>query len=63
MRAKKWFAIGAAVATAAAGLAIVNSAGATLPGSTFEGNDGNQIVNGGAGALDWQNAPNLEIGV
>src|SRR5262249_4702583 len=31
----------------------------TLPGSTFE-IDGNLIVNGGAGALDWANAPQLQ---
>jgi hypothetical protein len=31
---------------------------ANLAGSTFESTDGNLIVNGGAGALDWTNAPN-----
>jgi hypothetical protein len=38
-------------------LAIGASANANLPGSTFEGNDGNLVVNT-AGNKDWVNAPN-----
>src|SRR5262245_58339996 len=34
-----------------------------LPGSPFETNDGNLIVNGGAGAQDWANAPSLAIAI
>jgi hypothetical protein len=45
-------------------LAVIFVAGssANLAGSTFEGNDGNLVVNGGAGAHDWDNAPNLSVG-
>ena len=51
---------GAAVLLAVAAL-ITGSAGANLPGSTFEGNDGNLVVNT-AGNTDWANAPNRHIG-
>src|SRR6516164_8973661 len=54
-----------AVALAAAGLLslglVAGSASANLPGSTFEGNDGNLVVNT-AGNHDWTNAPNRAIG-
>jgi hypothetical protein len=53
----------AALAFVAALAAIfVSGSSANLAGSTFEGNDGNLIVNGGAGAHDWDNAPNLSVG-
>jgi hypothetical protein len=54
----------AAMLTAAVGLAtwgLTGSAGANLPGSTFEGNDGNLVVNT-PGNTDWTNAPNRHIG-
>ena len=35
---------------------------ANLPGSTFEGNDGNLVVNT-AGNTDWANAPNRVVGL
>jgi Prealbumin-like fold domain len=38
-------------------LALVAPAGANLPNSTFEGHDGNLVVNT-AGNADWENAPN-----
>ena len=44
------------VSAAALVLAIVPAANANLAGSTFEGNDGNLIVNT-AGNKDWANAP------
>jgi hypothetical protein len=50
-------------ATTTLTIVLAGSAGATLSGSTFEGNDGNLVVNGGAGAHDWDNAPNLSVGV
>ena len=50
----------AAVAAATLGLAI--PAHANLPGSTFEGNDGNLTVNT-AGNTDWVNAPNRVTGI
>jgi Prealbumin-like fold domain len=53
--AKKWFAIGAAVVTAAAGAIGLSSAQATLSGATFEGNDGNIVVGPGPGGVDWAN--------
>ncbi|MFL5732398.1 MAG: collagen binding domain-containing protein [Chloroflexia bacterium] len=34
-----------------------------LTGSPFESADGNLVVNGGAGAQDWANAPNLRVGI
>src|SRR5213592_4819261 len=45
------------VSAAALVLAIVPAANANLAGSTFEGNDGNLIVNT-TGNHDWVNAPN-----
>ena len=48
-------------ASATAVLVFVVGAGANLAGSSFEGNDGNLIVNG-AGNHDWVNAPNLSAG-
>jgi uncharacterized protein (DUF2237 family) len=45
------------VSAAALVLAMMPAANANLPGSTFEGNDGNLIVNT-SGNKDWTNAPN-----
>jgi Prealbumin-like fold domain len=42
-------------------LFTVSAAVANLPGSTFEGNDGNLIVNT-TGNTDWANAPNRVVG-
>jgi hypothetical protein len=41
---------------------FVATAYGNLTGSKFEGNDGNLVVNT-AGNLDWDNAPNLSVGV
>jgi len=43
-------------------VALVTTASANLAGSTFEGNDGNLVVNT-AGNTDWSNAPNRVTGV
>ena len=48
----KWRAIAAVAALVAAGTALGSSASANLPGSTFEGGDGNFVVNT-AGNTDW----------
>jgi hypothetical protein len=40
--------------------AIMLPVNAALPGSSFESNDGNLVVDGGASALDWANAPNRQ---
>ena len=45
----------------AAAVAVSTSASGNLPGSTFEGNDGNYVVNT-PGNTDWVNAPNRVIG-
>jgi hypothetical protein len=52
------------VTAALAGFAVylTASASANLTGSSFEGNDGNLVVNT-AGNHDWVNAPNLSVGV
>src|SRR5262245_58335069 len=52
----------AVAAVVAIAVFVVGGANANLSGSTFEGNDGNLVVNGGAGAHDWVNAPNLSAG-
>ena len=44
-----------------AGVTVGTIANATLTGTTFEGNDGNTIVDGGLGSQDWVNAPNLVV--
>src|SRR6516225_9291161 len=55
----------AALALAGAALAVflvfLTGAGANLAGSTFEGNDGNLVVDT-AGNHDWVNALNLSVG-
>jgi hypothetical protein len=54
----RWWLIGTTLTAAAAFMVFfVVSSGANLPGSTFEGNDGNLVVNT-AGNTDWANAPN-----
>jgi hypothetical protein len=63
MKPRKWYqptrgrAALAGAATLAMTLAFGASAWANLAGSTFEGNDGNLVVNT-AGNTDWVNAPN-----
>jgi len=52
----------AALAATALATLFVVGASANLAGSTFESNDANLVVNGGAGAHDWDNAPNLSVG-
>jgi hypothetical protein len=47
----------AVTATVVLTMALVAPGLANLPGSTFEGNDGNLVVNT-AGNHDWENAPN-----
>src|SRR6266542_6536698 len=49
-------------ALAAVLLLIVASASGNLAGSTFEGSDGNLVVNT-AGNTDWANAPNRVVGI
>ena len=53
---RRWLFIGSGTTLVAAMLLIVAAATANLPGSTFEGNDGNLVVNT-AGNTDWANAP------
>jgi hypothetical protein len=48
--------------TTALTLALVSPGFANLSGSTFEGNDGNLVVNT-AGNTDWVNAPNRVVGL
>jgi len=43
-------------------IAMITPASANLAGSTFEGNDGNLVVNT-AGNTDWVNAPNRVTGI
>jgi prealbumin domain-containing protein len=59
---RRWMFIGSGTTLVAAMLLIVAAATAKLPGSTFEGNDGNLVVST-AGGTDWDNAPNLSVGV
>jgi hypothetical protein len=54
--------LGLAAATAAFAIVFAAASGANLSGSTFEGSDGNLVVNT-AGNHDWDNAPNLSVGV
>jgi hypothetical protein len=62
-RTRRLWALGATL-TAFVVLAVVFVAGssANLAGSTFEGNDGNLVVNT-AGNTDWANAPNRVVGL
>jgi len=60
---RKRVTIAALAAIAAFTVIFVMSASAVpLPGSNFEGDDGNLVVNT-AGDHDWVNAPNLSVGV
>src|SRR6266508_227150 len=52
-----WASITSATALTAVLLLVIGTATANLLGSTFEGNDGNLVVNT-AGNTDWVNAPN-----
>src|SRR5215216_250648 len=57
-RGGRWWLIGTTVAFAAVfAVFFVAASGANLTGSTFEGNDGNLVVNT-TGNTDWANAPN-----
>jgi Prealbumin-like fold domain len=62
-RVRRWWYLGATI-TALAFFTVfwVAASSANLAGSTFEGNDGNLVVNT-AGNHDWDNAPNLSVGV
>ena len=54
----------AALFSVAAVLALIAvPASAVLPGSTFEGNDGNLVVDGAAPATDWANVADLHAGI
>jgi len=60
---RKRYVLGSLLAIIAATAVLwVAGAGANLANSTFEGNDGNLVVNT-AGNHDWVNAPNLSVGV
>jgi uncharacterized repeat protein (TIGR01451 family) len=61
---RRWAALVATAALAVPLLTVASpltSANAVLPGSTFEGNDGNLLVTT-SGNTDWQNAPNFAMG-
>jgi Prealbumin-like fold domain len=58
----RWWLIGTGLVAAAFTVFFVAASSANLTGSTFEGNDGNLVVNT-AGNTDWDNAPNLSVGV
>ncbi len=57
----RWWLIGTGLVAAAFTVFFVAASSANLTGSTFEGNDGNLVVNT-AGNHDWDNAPNLSVG-
>jgi hypothetical protein len=59
-RRRTWLALGTVAALTL--LAIPGTSFANLAGSTFEGNDGNLVVDT-AGNTDWQNAPNRVVGL
>jgi hypothetical protein len=67
-RVRRWWYLGMTVATAAVlAVLFVGGAGASLPGSTFGGGDGNLTCNDANGALDWNclstsGSPQLHIG-
>src|SRR5512132_77129 len=54
---RRWYVGMALTAFALFSVIFVAASGANLAGSTFEGNDGNLVVNT-AGNTDWSNAPN-----
>src|SRR6266568_1051677 len=57
-----WYLAMTAAAFAVLAVVFVTASSANLAGSTFEGNDGNLVVNT-AGNTDWANAPNRVVGV
>jgi len=61
-RRRRWLFLCTSIAALATAAFFIAGAGATIGASTFEGNDGNLVVNGGATAHDWNNAPNLHVG-
>jgi hypothetical protein len=56
-----WLSVAAATGMLIAGVTVGTIANATLAGTTFEGNDGNTVVDT-VGNQDWVNAPNLHVG-
>ncbi len=58
-RTRRWLTLGVAFV---AFTAVALPSYALLPGSTFEGQDGNLVVNT-AGHTDWANAPNRVVGL
>jgi hypothetical protein len=57
-RVRRWWYLGMTIATAAAlAVLFVGGAGASLPGSTFGGGDGNLTCADANGALDWNCLP------
>jgi Prealbumin-like fold domain len=61
-RRRRWLFLCTSIAVLAAAAFFIAGAGATIGASNFEGNDGNLVVNT-AGNRDWNNAPNLSVGV
>src|SRR6266508_1162268 len=62
-RGGRWWMIGTTLAAAAAFMVVfVAASGANLAGSSFEGNDGNLIVNT-TGNTDWANVAGLNTGI
>ena len=62
-RRRRWWLIGTTASVAAALLVFfVGASGANLGGSTFEGNDGNLVVNTN-GNTDWANVAGLHTGI
>src|SRR6266699_3262923 len=62
-RVRRWWYLATMLAAAVAVAAVfVSASSANLSGSTFEGNDGNLVVNT-AGNTDWANAPNRVVGL
>jgi hypothetical protein len=62
-RPRRLWTLGAAItALVVLGIVFVAGSSANLAGSTFEGNDGNLVVNT-AGNTDWANAPNRVVGL
>jgi hypothetical protein len=59
---RRWMFIGSGTTLVAAMLLIVAAATANLAGSTFEGNDGNLVVNT-AGNTDWANVAGRNTGI
>src|SRR5882757_2966609 len=61
-RSRRWWLTAATmVAVSAASIVFVAASGAVLGGSSFEGNDGNMLVDGGAGSTDWANVSPVTI--